>query len=72
MAFTEKELQISNQSYTNKDFESIYSELLTLAKKISYKFDPTDTNESDPFIVLTKLLAFVGDKTNYNVDKKYS
>lgn len=69
MSITEKDLNISNQSYTNKDFDSIYTELVTLAKKISYKYDPTASNESDPFIVLLKLLAFVGDKINYNVDK---
>lgn len=69
MAITDKELEISNKSYINKDFESIYTELLDLAKKISYKYDPQSSNESDPFIVLLKLLAFVGDKTNYNIDK---
>ena len=54
---TENDLRISSQSYTNKDFEAVYNELLTLAKKISYKYDPTSSNESDPFIVLLKLLA---------------
>lgn len=66
---TENDLRISSQSYTNKDFESVYNELLTLAKNISYKYDPTASNESDPFIVLLKLLAFATDKINYNVDK---
>lgn len=66
---TEKELQINNKSYTNKDFASIYQEIIELAKKLSYKFDPETSNESDPFVVLLKLLAFIGDKTNYNIDK---
>lgn len=66
---TENDLRISSQSYTNKDFEAVYNELLTLAKKISYKYDPTSSNESDPFIILLKLLAFATDKLNYNVDK---
>lgn len=66
---TENDLQISNQSYTNKDFESIYTELLDLCKKISNKFDPSSSNESDPFVVLLKLMGFIGDKINYNVDK---
>lgn len=69
MAITERDLSISNISYTNKDFGAIYTELLDIAKKLSNKFDPTASNESDPFIVLLKLLAFVGDKINYNVDK---
>lgn len=66
---TEDELRISNVSYTNKDFASIYPELLDLAKSISPRWDPTQTNESDPGLVLLKLLAFIGDKTNYNSDK---
>ena len=65
----EQELQISNKSYTNKDFASIYQEILDLAKKLSNRFDPEVSNESDPFIVLLKLLAFIGDKINYNIDK---
>lgn len=66
---TDDELKISNISYTNKDFVSIYPELLDLAKRISPRWDPTQTNESDPGLVLLKLLAFIGDKTNYNSDK---
>ena len=31
MAITERELQISNKSYTNKDFEAVYTELLMVA-----------------------------------------
>ena len=65
----ETELIISNKSYTNKDFASIYPELLELAKKLTNKWDPSTSNESDPGVVLLKLLAFIGDKTNYNIDK---
>ena len=60
---------LSNLSYTNKDFQSIYVELLDLAKKISYKWDPTISNESDPGVVLLKLCAIIADKNNYNIDK---
>lgn len=69
MAITERELQISNKSYTNKDFEAVYTELLTYAEKLSKRFSPVNSNESDPFVVLLKLVAFVTDKVNYNVDK---
>lgn len=65
----ENELIISNKSYINKDFATIYPELLSLAKKLSHKYNPETSNESDPFIVVLKLLAFVADKLNYNVDK---
>lgn len=59
----------SNLSYTNKDFNSIYVELLEYAKKLSYKWDPTESDESDPGVVLLKLAAIIGDKDNYNIDK---
>lgn len=66
---TNKDLQIENISYTNKDFGQIYPELIELAKSLTNKWDPTSTNESDPGIVLIKLIAFLGDKLNYNIDK---
>lgn len=65
----ENELQISSKSYTNKDFASIYPELLELAKKLTNIWDPSSSNESDPGVVLLKLLAFIGDKNTYYIDK---
>lgn len=66
---TNTERELSNLSYTNKDFGTIYPELLNLAKKISYKWDPTVSDESDPGVVLLKLCALMADKNNYNIDK---
>lgn len=66
---TENELNISNKSYINKDFGSVYSELVSLLKSSTYKFDPETSNESDPFILLLKSFAFGVDKTNYISDK---
>ena len=64
---------LSNLSYTNKDFNSIYNELLDLVSKISPKWNPgsiTDgSNESDPGVLLLKLDALLADKNNYNIDK---
>lgn len=60
---------LSAISYTNKDFRSLFNELLDLTKKLTYKWDPTITNESDPAIILLKLNAIIGDKNNYNIDK---
>ena len=60
---------LSNISYTNKDFNSIYVELLDLVKKLTYKWDPSISNESDPGNILIKLNAIIGDKNNYNIDK---
>ena len=43
--------------------------MLDLAKKISYKWDPSLSDESDPGVVLLKLAALMADKCNYNIDK---
>lgn len=63
------ETSISGKSYTNKDFNSIYSELLDLVKVLTTKWDPSTSNESDPGVVLLKLDAITADKNNYNIDK---
>ena len=67
--YTEKDFEISNKSYTNKDFESIYPELLDLVKTLTTKWDPSTSNESDPGVLLIKLAAIIADKLNYNLDK---
>ena len=66
---TDEEKIISNTSYTNKDFQSIYVELLDLVKKLTNKWDPSISNESDPGVILLKLNALIADKNNYNIDK---
>lgn len=60
---------LSAISYTNKDFRAIVEELIDLTKKLTEKWDPSVTNESDPAMVLLKLNAIIGDKNNYNIDK---
>lgn len=56
-------------SYTNLDFSSIYTETLDLVKKLTYKWDPSISDESDPGVILVKLSALIADKCNYNIDK---
>ena len=65
----DNELRISNTSYTNKDFPVIYREILGYATKLSAKWKPESSNESDPGIVLLKVLAGIADKLNYCADK---
>lgn len=60
---------ITNINYLNKDFRTIYSELLDTVKLLTNDWDPSLSNESDPGVVLIKLLAIIGDKNNYNIDK---
>lgn len=66
---TEFEKQISGLSYINKDFQTIYAELLEKADELSYKWKPSQSNESDPAVVLLKENALIADKLNYNIDK---
>lgn len=56
-------------SYTNLDFSGIYTETLDLIKKLTYRWDPSISDESDPGVVLVKLSALLADKLNYNIDK---
>lgn len=67
MDFTQRD--INNLSYTSKDFESIYPELLDLVPKLTSKWTPNTSNESDPGVVLLKLLALMADKNDFNIDK---
>lgn len=66
---TDKEIQAVDLSPTKTDFYQIWNELLDTASKLSERWDPTSTNESDPGIVLLKVLTAVADKLNYTVDK---
>lgn len=66
---TEQELQAIKLSPTNKDFYQIWQELLDVAGKISERWNPADTNEGDPGVVLLKVLTAIADKLNYNIDK---
>lgn len=66
---TNKELNEVTLSTTKKDYYQIWNELIELADKISERWSPSSTNESDPGIVLLKALTAVADKLNYNIDK---
>ena len=69
MASSQYSNPLSAISYSNKDFRAIFQELLDLTKKLTYKWDPSISNESDPGVILLKLNAVIGDKNNYNIDK---
>ena len=58
-----------NSNYINRDFQKIFPEMLDLVKKLTYKWDPSISNESDPGVILLKLNAIISDKSNYNIDK---
>lgn len=60
---------VSNLSYINKDFESLWYEILETVPKLTKKWRPSEANESDPLIVLLKELGIFADKINFNIDK---
>ena len=66
---TKNDIASLNLSPTKKDFVQIWNELIEVAARITERWDPTSTNESDPGIVLLKVLAGIADKLNYNIDK---
>jgi hypothetical protein len=66
---TKNDISSLNLSPTKKDFVQIWNELIEVASKITERWDPTSTNESDPGIVLLKVLTGIADKLNYNIDK---
>ena len=60
---------MDNMSYTNADFQSVYNELLSIVPQLTNDWVPEKSNEADPGVVLIKLMAFLADKNNYNIDK---
>ena len=66
---TKQDIEFSKKSYTNKDFPSLYPDLLDLAKQLTDLWNPAESNESDPGVVLLKEGAFIADHNNYNIDK---
>lgn len=65
---TNNELNAVKFSATKKDYYQIWNELIEVAGKISNRWDPSTTNESDPGVVLLKVLTAIADKINYNID----
>ena len=62
------DIEAVSLSPTAKDFYQIWNELLDTAKNLSLRWDPTTTNESDPGIILLKVLTAIADKINYEQD----
>lgn len=66
---TNNEITAVELSPTKRDFYQIWNELIDTASKLSNRWDPSSTNESDPGIVLLKVLTAIADKLNYTIDK---
>lgn len=55
-------------SYTSRDYNSIFEDLVNSIPDVSEKW--TSRDESDPGIVLLKLMSMYGDMLSYNIDKQ--
>ena len=61
---------LDNNNYTNKDFQSVYEELVNTIGKLNNKWlIDGEGNESDPGVVLVKSIAAAVDKLSYIMDK---
>ena len=70
MPYSEKEYQVSNINYLNKDFSSLKSSLIEYAKTYfpnSYR----DFNETSPGMMLIEMSAYVGDVLSFYIDNQY-
>lgn len=58
---------VNKTRYTHRDYESIKSDLIGAIPSLTQEW--TTREESDPGIVLIKLISMFGDTLSYNVDK---
>lgn len=63
--YNEKEPKMT---YTSRDYSSIFEDLVNSIPDVSEKW--TSRDESDPGIVLLKLMSMYGDMLSYNMDKQ--
>lgn len=60
-------LDFNKTRYTHRDYESLRKDLISIIPSLTQKW--TSTEESDPGIVLIKLISMLGDNLSYNMDK---
>ena len=65
---TKQEINAVELSPTKRDFYQMWNELMDTARAISPIWIPSATNESDPGIVLLKLLVGIADKLSGAID----
>lgn len=59
-------LNSPNLSYTSKDYNSIYTDLLSTLNNLSKVYKPSD--ETDPGIILIKIISMLGDMLSHTSD----
>ncbi|MCM1323003.1 MAG: hypothetical protein NC218_02355 [Acetobacter sp.] len=56
------------ENYVQKDFASIYEDLLTFVESSTTKWKPRNSTEADPGVLILKLIALLEDKCGYRFD----
>ena len=65
--WSNKEVLVNpNLSYTSRDYNSIYRELIDAIPELTKLYSPE--SEADPGVVLIKLIAMLGDMLSFNLD----
>lgn len=64
---TNNQYDVNMTRYTHRDYDSIKEDLINAIPSLTQEW--TSTAESDPGIVLIKLMAMFGDTLSYNIDK---
>lgn len=62
-------LDVSKLHAINRDYVSIYNNLKDIVPELTTQWSMND--ESDPGVVLVKLMSMIGDMLSYNTDKAY-
>lgn len=62
-------LDVSKLGVINRDYQSIFTDLVNTIPSLTEQWNTND--ESDPGIVLVKLMSMLGDMLSYNTDKAY-
>ena len=60
------------EDYSKKDFPSTYEDLLSMVKSSTNLWNPSNSTEADPGVVIWKLIAFLEDKAGYRFDMAHA
>lgn len=60
------------EDYSKKDFPSTYEDLLSMVKSSTNLWNPSNSTEADPGVVILKLMAFLEDRAGYRFDMAHA
>ena len=60
------------EDYSKKDFPSNYEDILSMVKSGTNLWNPSNSTEADPGVVVLKIMAFLEDKAGYRFDMAHA